>query len=157
MDVLFITGMIFAIIITAIIANFALGEYNSALQNATSDTQVQEQLQNYTDEYAPNLDAGMALAFLAAHLSIILLGVFLPSHPALYPILFIALVVVVVLSAFVANAYEDFTASPEFVDSVEDFPMADWFMTHFVLVNLVMGFLDIVLFLVFKGDTGGGL
>jgi hypothetical protein len=99
----------------------------------------------------------MLLAFIGFHLGILILSVLLPSHPLLYPVMFIALIIIVILSGFVANAYNDLATDADFQSTVEDdYPIVDWIMTHFLLLNLVMGFIDIIAFLAIRPSTGGG-
>jgi hypothetical protein len=159
-DVLTLVVMFFILVVTVFSVSLISHEFNNAIQNETgiSDT-AKDAYERYDSKLTPNLNSGMLLTIIIMHLAIIFLSIQLPSHPSLFPLLFIGLVVVLLLSAYISNTYDELATSQDFLSITEEYTYVDWIMRHFVMINLVLGSLDILAFLAIGAwlNEGGGL
>ncbi len=66
------------------------------------------------------------------------------------------LIVIVALSVYMSNAYDEFASDAEFSSFADEFPKTSWILDNYLIITLVMGFIDILAFLMVGAFLGGG-
>lgn len=158
-DVVFLVMIFFSVVVIAVVLTRVNDTFENAVLNVTSDPDVTSTVSDFRNRIPRAMDSGLLFAYIASHIAIIFLGLLLRSHPLLFPVLFIALLVIVALSAFVSNAWNDIAGTAALESYSEEFPMSGWIVDNYVLVTLLFGFLDIIIFVLISSflEGGGGL
>lgn len=91
-------------------------------------------------------------------LGMLLLAVFLNTHPAFIVAMILILIFVVILSASFSNMYEDISGHDQFSDAASNFPMQNYIMDNLPLIMAVIGILIIIVLLAkIPRASGGGV
>jgi hypothetical protein len=146
----------FGIVVFSLAGTLMFDMFNDAVQGGDFSADAKNPTQNMRDEVPPGLDSGLLLVFFGAHISIIFFAFLLRSHMIVFPFMFLLLVMLVVMSGFLGNAWEDIVSIPELETIQAEYPMTTWLMDNFMMANLFMGFLDLIIFLGLGAIVGGG-
>jgi hypothetical protein len=90
------------------------------------------------------LDYMIFMAFIGLALALIITGWFIGSHPMFMIIYFIANVVIVAVSALLANIWETVATSTTFTLTAGKFPITNELLTHLPIYMAVIGFIGII-------------
>ena len=159
-DTFWFTGMFFAVAVLTIALTLANAEFNTAIQADSSiSSDVKDTVQDFNDKVPSAFDSGLVLAYLAAHIGIVFLGLLLRSHPMLFMFLMIGLLAVSLLAGYNSNAYNEIAGEASLQTYADSYPMVSWILDNYIIVTLLFGFLDIIAFLGISAliDRGGGI
>ncbi len=141
------TGMAYFLAIAFIVFISAKvgGDVLSGIQNANvtdySTPSGQVVNQSFTDGI--NLSSsgdGVFLIIFAGYILALIITSYLTNFSPAYFFLFLILVILgVIVSAPVSNAYQEFTETPEFASYVASFPVTDMVMTNLPFVIMLIG------------------
>lgn len=90
------------------------------------------------------LDNIFILAYFGIHLGVLVLAFMLRSHPIIYVPGILVAAILVLVAAPLSNAYEEFSAEPDFASAVNDLPKTDYIMKHYPTFEVVWAFLTII-------------
>jgi hypothetical protein len=92
-----------------------------------------------------NVDFYFVMIFFALHLGILILAFFLRSHPIVYVAGILVIAVLALVAAPLSNFYDDLGNQEEFASADAQLSMTDFLMTNLPKVEIVFGFITIVI------------
>ena len=144
-DILFFGVILLIVAICIIFGMRWLSGVNDNLQ--TSDdlsTEGKDIMQNNVDRFAGVWDGIFMFLIIIMGIGIIVSIAMLPTHPLFFFVGIALAVFTLIVVAIIGNSYDDVATNPELSDTVDDFSLLDWFMSHIVesmAVFIVLGFI----------------
>jgi len=96
------------------------------------------------DRAYDGLDFMFIIVFFGMHLGIIVLAFMLRSHPAIYVAGIFVIAILCIISAPLANAWEDITQETDFATAITDLSMTNYIMLKLPIFEVVFGFLTLI-------------
>lgn len=162
-DIAYVVLVFFGLLILSVAGFYGLNEYNDEIQNlnfSESFNSTKSVLDTYNTRAPQALDGGLAFLYVGLHISVIGLGLAMRTNPMFFIILWVILVGLCFLAGFLANAWDDIASQAELATTAAKFPMTGWIMDNYLMVTLLMGFFDIMVFVglsTWMENTGVGL
>ncbi len=97
-----------------------------------------------TADLTDRFDYVVFVLLVGLSLAIIITGYLVPAHPIFAFIYFIALVILVAVSAIFSFAWETFSTKAIFVSTVDQLPIIDLIMTNFPVYITIIGFIGMM-------------
>jgi len=137
---------VFAIVIAFLIINYATGTMvgNMLLNNQINQTTGTVSALNATTAMTNQLDYVAFGFFIAFIFAIIITGFFVGGHPLFMFLYFLVVSVLVVVSAFLSNAWETISQNASLIGSLANFPIMNHILTNFPLYIAVIGTVGII-------------
>lgn len=144
-DTLLIVVVLFAFALVVILFYPAYSDLNDAIQNSTDlSNETKAVTQDYADLY-PTLWDNMFLTVWVLLIMGLIVSVFLlDTYPAFMFFSVVGLIGVFVVSAFLANIFDDVISTPGISASAAQFPFTTWVMTHLLELSIAVSFLALV-------------
>ena len=140
LDLIVIIIVLFVFIFVAMAGGKLFGDLkddiiaDDSLSNTTKDI-----VQTQYDRSGSLMDGIFMFALILLWAAGIVASFVIEDHPIFAVFTFILLIALLIVAIFLGNAYEETATSDEYSSVVATFPMANWVMTHFLLVILVIG------------------
>lgn len=156
-DSLFGILFVFGIILTVIFGYMGYSMFNDEIQSMDDvSADVKTPMSNMNTDMPGAWDGSLIFIVVGLHISVLLLGLMLRSHPAFYPILFIAMIAIVMLSGYISNAYDEIASDSVIEPYTDQFPMSSWVLDNFLMFNLFAISAETIIFVSFSVISGGG-
>ena len=69
--------------------------------------------------------------------------------------LFLALIVIVILSGYLSNAWDDVAGDTTLESTANQYGMSGWLLDNYIIVTLVFGFVDLLVLVMVNTYVGG--
>lgn len=153
--------VVFLIVLFACAIGFFVG--NIFINEVNADAQTDADLQNLTKDVLNDWNTDYPTLFDNAFLTIFILmwvltlvaAFKIDSHPLFLAITLMILVMILVVSVYMGNAYEDVVSDSDFTTITPNYPKANWIMSHLLVMAILIG-ASIALVLYGKNKIGGG-
>ena len=154
-DGIMILLVIFTFIIITFFGKYIIGMWNEDI-SADDDMSnfSKEMVQTHNTRYVNFFDGLFMFFFILIWALAVVASFKIDSHPIFFIFTVILLIVVFIIAAYLGNVYEEIAAIDELATISPQFPMANWIMTHLLLVAVCVGF-SIVLVLFGKNRLEG--
>jgi len=147
-DSLVFVVLVFGFIIFSLVGNYIFNEINDDIQADTeiNDT-IKVKVQNLNTRYPSFMDGLFIFFFILMWVLVLVSSWNIDSHPVFFIVTVVILIFVFIVGGELGNVYEELTSEGDLATMAAGFPMANWVMTHFLIVIVVIGFsITIVLF-----------
>lgn len=141
---------LFFLIIFLAWSNFTSSELNADLW----DSSIGGNIKQNTTAAINNLDNILIIAYFAVHLGVIIMAFLLRSHPIVYVAGIFLVVILVMISAPISNAWEEITTDADFVSSASSFPKTNFVMDKFPMLEAFWAFLTLISLAAFARSEG---
>lgn len=144
-DNIWIIVSFFAIAITFV----TLLVFWNALDSVTIWTQssIGADIKSDAADAVNQFDYLLIMGWLALHIGAIITAYFLRTYPFMYVIGIFMIVLTALVSAPISNAWEDFAADSVIGSSVSSLPMTNYIMTNLPWLEVLWGFMTLVVML----------
>ena len=145
---IFFIAIVFGLAIAFPIVNIIFSDINTAVQGmddmpAVGKTSMNTQATSFSTVW----DYTFLVTFLAVIAGLIGLAYFLPTNPVVVFATMIVIVIVGILSGFLANAWAASTGgTDQFSASVASFPIMNFIISYYLHFTVVIGFLILIVF-----------
>ena len=154
-DMLLYIVLIFVIGIVLVVLSLALNKINDAWQSTDLDARPKGYIDNYATRFAAQWDAWMLFFVLGFAILVVITGFTLRSFPAFAMVGILLLIIMGVIGANLANAFNTFVTADTIVTYANDFPFTVWIMSQYPKFILAMGFLFIIILFAKTGSSSG--
>jgi hypothetical protein len=147
-DLMLVVFVCFIVAISGVIGLYVMGQFNQTLANTTSGTIVTSYALNATAKVVSAygvFDTSFPLMFIGMNLAIMFLSYLVRTHPIFLIFAVLLLAVVILTGATMANAYQTFAESPQLSSTASQFPLTAFIMTNLVMLQIIFGFIDIII------------
>lgn len=140
-DTIFYVVVIFLLSLLTILGYRVLTDVNDNLQgqDAIPDA-AKSRLQGFSDNYATLFDYAFLTVVIFLFIAVLLSGMLVDVHPAVYFIAVFLLFFVLTVAAIFGNAYVEFEENTALSDYAADFTIIPFVLHHFVEIIIVFGF-----------------
>jgi len=111
---------------------------------------------NFVETGTGLLDTFMVILIFGGLVGIVIYSFLVPSHPVFVIPFIIMLLMAILISIPLSNAYEKLYEAPKFVDTAAAFSMTSHFMAYLPLYTLIAGAIGIVILFSKRESVGGG-
>lgn len=141
LDSILVLVVLFAFILIVIIGKIIFDDTNDEIQSdANFDNSTKAIVQEQNTRYTTLFDGAFIFIFALVWILALVASFFIDTHPIFLVITVILLIIVFIIGAYLGNAYEEFSLEDDFSSVVPSFPMANWVMTHLLIVIGVVAF-----------------
>ena len=134
-----LVGLAVAILTFYMIISKVRADIDPILNNPTSSSILET-----TENTVGNMDYTYIIAYIGLGIFVIISMVFIRSHPIFLFISIVLLVILILVSAIMSNAYEELTAEGEMNTSASHFPLINYTMGKMPLFMLAISFLGLI-------------
>lgn len=151
-DNLFVTVSFFAFLIFMIVLITFWGAL-SGITNLWDVTTEGTNAKTNLDTTVSNFDFLIVMAYIAVHLGVLILAYLLRTHPVVYVVAIILIVLLAMISAPLSNVYEDLSTNSALSDAIDTIPMTNFIMDHLPRFQIIWGFITaVVLFAMARAE-----
>lgn len=93
-----------------------------------------------------NWDWITVLVYFGTHIGVLVLAFLLKTHPVVYVAGILLIVILVMVSVPLSNAYQDTLTNDDFATAVTNIPKTDFIMKHFPTFEMIWGFITLIVF-----------
>jgi len=156
LDTIFVILILFIVGLMIVLGYNIFDEINTDIQSSADiNSQSKTISQTLFDRYDTFFDGAFTTVFILLFIMGIIASFALDSHPIFFFAALILIVFVVILGAFMSNAWDEFASDSDISSSISNFSKTNWILTHLVQLSIGMGF-AIMLVLYGKNRYGGG-
>lgn len=137
-----LVGLAVSILVFYLIISKVRTDIDPILNNPTSSAILEE-----SESTVNNMDYTYIIAYVGLGMFVIISMVFIRSHPIFLFISIVLLVILILVSAIMSNAYETLTSEGEMNTSASNFPLINYTMGKMPLFMLVIAFLGLIVLL----------
>jgi len=148
-DIITVLVVVLTLAVSAILGGFILSKFQST-GVFNSSPQAQQIINQNANVFPSLFDSIIGFSIIGLSLVVILSAFYIQSQPAFFVGGVIFLIILVVLSSFLGNAYYKFASSTVLNSYANNFPITYWLFENLPLISLVIG---IILAVVMYGKT----
>jgi len=140
-DTLFYVVVIFLLSLLTILGYRVITDVNDNLQTQDAiPTAAKSRLQSFTDNYATLFDYAFLVVVIFLFIAVLLSGMLVDVHPAVYFIAVFLLFFVITVAAIFGNAYVEFEENTALTTYAADFTIIPFVLHNYVQIIIVFGF-----------------
>jgi len=144
-DTLLIVVVLFAFALVIILFYPAYSDLNAAIQNQSDlSNETKQVVDDYNTLYPTLWDNMFLTVWVLLILGLIVSVFLLDTYPAFMFFSVVGLIGVFVVSAFLANIFDDVISTTGISASAAQFPFTTWVMTHLMELSIAVSFLALV-------------
>lgn len=154
LDLLFTVGLIFIFALFIIGGYLAWSGINAELQADPDISQSGKAIAtDVNTNYPAWFDNAFLFVFLGLWIASMLFAYMVDTLPIYFIVTLVLLIFILIIGAYISNAYEEITADGDLGTVASNFPIMNWIFAHLVEIITVMG-LSIALVLYAKRRNG---
>jgi hypothetical protein len=155
-DVFFVGAMLFGLAIVILVALYFSDAITTAMLPAFNSSQPAMDAMIAMQSALPTLDYFFLAIFIGFILTMIISGFLIDTHPIFTLIYFLMLILAIVVSVPIANAFEAIISDPIFASVASHLTMTAYIMSKLPLITLILGIIMIIVIYGKSQYTGGG-
>lgn len=155
-DIILVAVVLFTLTIGGFVTFFAANTVVDKMINITainSSSAAVDALQG-TKTASNRIDYLTLALFIGLSLGIIITGFLIGGHPIFMGIYFIVVVIGTLLSAILANVWEDATGASIFGNTITSFPISNHILTHLPVYVAVVGIIGLIMMFAKPQEVG---
>lgn len=135
-----VLAIIVVLLMTSVIGYMVYKEFGNAFTDAGNlDATVVADTNTNATRYGVIMDNVIVLAFIFSWIAVLIFSFLVDSHPVFLIVALVFLVVILVVTASVANMYADFADSNGITEYASDFSKSRFIADHLVIFILAVG------------------
>lgn len=135
-----VLAIVIVLLMTSVIGYMVYKEFGNAFTEAGNlDATVVAETNTQADRYGTIMDNVIVLAFIFSWIAVLIFSFLIDSHPVFLIIALVFLIVILIVTASVANMYADFADSSGVAEYAGDFTKSRFIADHLVLFILAVG------------------
>jgi len=157
-DIIVVIVFIFIIGVMSLVIDKAIRETIPDIEGKINDTRADADVSTGFSRVmgVTGMLDKIGFAIFAGLVLLLIVSAFLvDTHPIFYPFFILILIISVIISVPLSNAWEEITADSAFTEAKADFPITDHILGKLPVYTVVIGFLGILV-LYAKSRYGGG-
>jgi magnesium-transporting ATPase (P-type) len=143
-DIAFLGVIILVISMCFIFGYKIFSDLNNNYQESNMSEDSKNILNENTARFSSIWDGIFIVIFIIMSLAIIISISMIPTHPMFFFVGVILFIFILIGIAIISNSYQDVTDGAEITESVNQFSVTDWIMSHLVELLLVVGFIGFI-------------
>lgn len=135
-----VLAIVIVLLMTSVIGYMVYKELGSSFTlDGNINAEVAQETNTQATRYGSIMDNMVVLVFVMSWMGVLIFSFLVDSHPVFLIIAIIFLVVILIVTASVANMYADFADSDGIAEYAQDFPKSRFIADNLVLFILAVG------------------
>jgi len=150
--------VLFALAIVGIVLRPVVKEISAANLNLNLSAKSVETSEKFDEKYVGFWDSSFLFIFLAICLGLWMSSWYIDTHPMFFIIAILCMVVFVAISMLIGDGFNNLVSGNALSSSASEFVIIPFFMSNFVVIITVVGFITgAILYAKSKSGSGGGI
>ena len=146
MDIILIAGILFALVVSAIIVTAVFDELDPGIQESIGSSSRANDSWMDVKAVTENFDMAVLAGFICLVIISLILAVVIPANPVFIPVYIVLGLFVLVIAVAISNGYDMMSDSSQLSGIVNDhYPVSDFIMTN---LPLLMGILVVIMMII---------
>lgn len=145
-DIIMFAAVIFAVAIIFVISYKVVIDVNDNFQDMDNiDAEYKTKLQSFRDQYVARFDAAFVFVFAILAISIFVAVWSIRTHPVMFFVGIVLMVVIGLIAAILGNAFSDAAADATIASEVAEFKMIPNIMGNYLPVIIIVGMVTLII------------